>query len=146
MSRQRVTPQQRRAVIERAQGRCEYCCSQVIFSTDSFSVEHIIPREKGGETVLDNLALSCQGCNNAKYTKIEAKDLVSKQVVPLFHPRKQKWSDHFIWNYDYTHIEGITPTGRATVTALKLNRTGLVNLRAVLYYAKKHPPQDIAQE
>lgn len=139
MSKQRVTAQQRRIVIERARGCCEYCRSQVLFATDPFSVEHIIPREKGGETTLDNLALSCQGCNNHKHTKTEILDSISALVVPLFHPRRQKRSEHFVWNYDFTSIERITPTGRATVDALRLNRAGLVNLRAVLYIAKKHP-------
>lgn len=141
MSKQRVTPKQRQTVLERAQGCCEYCRSQARFSTEAFSVEHIIPRDRGGATTLDNLALSCQGCNNHKYTKIESRDSISNQIVPLFNPRKQNWNDHFIWNYDFTIVEGITPTGRATVEALKLNREGLVNLRTVLYTVKKHPPK-----
>jgi 5-methylcytosine-specific restriction endonuclease McrA len=51
-------------VIERAQGTCEYCRSQARFATQAFSIEHIKPQSKGGETSLDNLALACQGCNN----------------------------------------------------------------------------------
>lgn len=105
-----------------------------------FSVEHIIPRDKGGRTVRDNLALSCQGCNNHKYTKIEARDPVSEMSATLFHPRQQVWNDHFAWNDHYTLIVGLTPTGRATVKALYLNRPGLINLRRVLYAAGDHPP------
>lgn len=141
MSKQRVRAAQRRAVVERAQGCCEYCRSQARFATDSFSVEHIIPREKGGATVMDNLALSCQGCNNHKHTKTEAVDLLSGRLATLFNPRTQPWDEHFIWNYEFTRIEGLTPTGRATVEALQLNRPGLVNMRAVLYLAKQHPPE-----
>jgi 5-methylcytosine-specific restriction endonuclease McrA len=37
-------------------------------------------------------------------------------------------------------IIGVTPTGRATVEALRLNRPGLVNMRQVLYGIGKHPP------
>jgi len=37
-------------------------------------------------------------------------------------------------------IIGLTSTGRATVEALKMNRTGLVNMRQVLYLIDKHPP------
>jgi 5-methylcytosine-specific restriction endonuclease McrA len=29
----------------------------------SFSVEHIVPISQGGNDMLDNLALACQGCN-----------------------------------------------------------------------------------
>ncbi|MDF5717692.1 MAG: HNH endonuclease signature motif containing protein [Rhizonema sp. NSF051] len=46
-------------MVARAKGCCEYCYSQVKFATQSFSVEHIVPRYKGGETSLENLALSC---------------------------------------------------------------------------------------
>ncbi|MDF5724675.1 MAG: HNH endonuclease signature motif containing protein [Rhizonema sp. PD37] len=51
-------------MVARAKGCCEYCYIQVKFATQSFSLEHILPRYKGGETSLENLALSCQGCNN----------------------------------------------------------------------------------
>ena len=64
MPEKRVTAEQKQAVLERARGCCEYCKSQARFATQSFSIEHIIPRQLGGETTLDNLALACQGCNN----------------------------------------------------------------------------------
>jgi hypothetical protein len=89
-----------------------------------------------------SLALACQGCNNHKYNKTQAPDPVTSAVVFLFHPRRQRWRDHFCWSEDGTHIVGLTPPGRATVAALHLNRAGLVNLRAVLYAAGKHPPEE----
>lgn len=129
----------RQLVIERARGCCEYCLSQVRFATQTFSVEHIIPRVKGGETAEDNLALSCQGCNNHKYNKTEGYDTVNAEIVSLFHPRTDMWSDNFIWNEDYPLILGISSTGRATVETLHLNREGVVNLRRVLYILGEHP-------
>ena len=140
MPESRVTAQQKKAVAERANGCCEYCRSQVRFAIQPFSIEHIIPRSAGGETVLDNLALSCQGCNNHKYNKTEGRDPVSGDTVPLYHPRKQRWSNHFAWNDDFTLIIGLTSTGRSTVEALQLNRKGVVNLRRVLYAMGEHPP------
>ena len=140
MPESRVTAQQKKAVAERANGCCEYCRSQVRFAIQPFSIEHIIPRSAGGETVLDNLALSCQGCNNHKYNKTEGRDPVSGDTVPLYHPRKQRWSNHFAWNDDFTLIIGLTPIGRSTVEALQLNREGIVNLRRVLYAMGEHPP------
>ncbi|MEI2688819.1 MAG: HNH endonuclease signature motif containing protein [Anaerolineae bacterium] len=59
----------RRYVFERANGCCEYCLSQALFSTESFALEHIHPRALGGTTTLDNLALSCSGCNGHKGRK-----------------------------------------------------------------------------
>ncbi len=87
MPRRRVTAKQRRAVVERASDCCEYCRSQARYSTQSVSVEHILPRDKGGPTTLDNLALACQGCNNHKHVKAEAYEEVNKVLAPLYDPR-----------------------------------------------------------
>jgi hypothetical protein len=141
MPEDRVTADLRQRIFERAQGCCEYCRSQARFAMQAFAVEHIVPRVLGGQTVWENLALSCQGCNNHKYNKTEGRDSISGQLQPLFHPRRQPWQDHFTWNHDFTIILGLTPTGRATVEALQLNREGLINLRRVLYGAGEHPPQ-----
>jgi 5-methylcytosine-specific restriction endonuclease McrA len=68
MPNKRVTVKQRASVAKRAHNSCQYCRSQVDFATQSFSVEHIIPRSEGGKTELENLAFACQGCNGHKYT------------------------------------------------------------------------------
>ena len=144
MTDRRPAPRQKRLIAERAAGSCEYCRSQERYATQAFSVEHIVPRQSGGRTILGNLALACQGCNNHKYTKTHAPDPVSGAMVPLFHPRRQRWRDHFAWDSTYTVVIGRTPTGRATVEALQLNRAGLVNLRRVLYTMGEHPPVEPA--
>lgn len=66
--------EQKQAVVERAKECCEYCWRQTQFSPDSFSIEHIVPRSRAGTSELSNLALACQGCNNRKYTSVEAID------------------------------------------------------------------------
>ncbi|MEH1969279.1 HNH endonuclease [Nostoc sp.] len=48
--------------------------------SDSESASHFqwhisIPKSQGGNTTLDNLALSCQGCNNRKYNKTVIKSI-----------------------------------------------------------------------
>lgn len=141
MPDQRITNQIRQQVGERANGCCEYCRSQVQFSPQAFSVEHIYPRSASGATRLDNLALSCAGCNGHKYTKTQAIDPVTNELVALFHPRQQQWAEHFAWDKEYTVMIGLTPTGRATIDALHLNRPALQNLREVLYTVGKHPPE-----
>jgi hypothetical protein len=73
-----------------------------------------------------------------------AKDRTSGETVPLFHPRRDRWSDHFAWTDDATEIVGTTPTGRATVEKLELNREELVNLRRLLRPAGLHPPTGFA--
>src|SRR5438874_12160201 len=111
MAEKRVSAKLRQRVEERARGCCEYCPSQKRFATHSLSVEHIIPRVRGGETALANLAYCCQGCNSYKYDKTEGIDPLNGLSVPLFHPRQQRWSDHFVWTSQFTIIQGLTPTG-----------------------------------
>lgn len=62
-------------------------------------------------------------------------------MVSLFHPRKDNWKDHFKWSDDFLFMEGVTPTGRATIIRLKTNRTAIVNLRKILI-GNGHPPED----
>jgi len=76
-------------------------------------------------------------------TKTEGRDPVSGESAPLYHPRQQRWRDHFAWNDDFTLVIGLTPIGRATIEALQLNRDGVVNLRRILYAMGEHPPADI---
>ncbi|WP_310488808.1 HNH endonuclease signature motif containing protein [Chamaesiphon sp. VAR_69_metabat_338] len=135
-----ITAQQKELITQRARGYCEYCWSQVKYSPDPFSIEHIIPLSKGGTYDLDNLALACQGCNNRKYNHIEAIDPIDGNFVQLYHPRQQLRSEHFIWSDDFTELIGISPTGRATIVRLQLNREGVVNLRRVLNMVNLHPP------
>ncbi len=109
MPERRPSPRTCAAVIARAGGCCEYCQSQARFATQSFSVEHIIPRSKGGTADDQNLALSCQGCNNHKYDKVAARDPITGATVALYHPRQHDWLEHFTWNDDFTLILGVTP-------------------------------------
>lgn len=137
----RISDSKKKQVASRARFCCEYCLSQADFSPDPLSVEHITPVSKGGSDDLDNLAHSCQGCNNRKYIHTEAIDPVTNTVVRLFHPRKDQWSDHFQWSTDQSIIIGLTPSGRATIEKLDLNRKGVVNLRHVLVLIGEHPPK-----
>ena len=59
----------------------------------------------------------------------------------LFNPRQQKWDEHFRWERDGLLIAGQTPTGRATVTALRLNRPMLLRGRERWIAAGWHPPE-----
>jgi hypothetical protein len=95
---------------------------------------------------LDNLALARQGCNNHKYNRTESIDPATRQLVPLFHPRRHPWREHFAWDECFEHIIGLTPIGRATIEALQLNREEVVNLRRLLYAAGEHPQPDIGDQ
>jgi hypothetical protein len=135
-----VSSEDRRLVKERAQGFCEYCLADSKFADSPFDIEHIIPQSEGGQSVSENLALACHGCNLFKSNKTEVFDSASDKNVRLFHPRTDVWEDHFVWTSDFTKLVGLTAIGRATIYALKLNREGLVNQRKMLHKYGIHPP------
>ncbi len=100
----------------------------------------LFPLQKVWQTSLDNLALACGGCNSYKYIKQEAVDPSSLGNVRLYHPRQDIWLEQFAWSEDSLEVIGITPTGRATINALNLNRSGVKNIRRLLIMARLHPP------
>ena len=139
MSKSRPSTRQKEVVKQRAYDCCEYCWSQEAYSPDTFSVEHIVPLVKGGTNDNGNLAYACQGCNNRKFTSVEGVDPLTGVIVPLYHPRRDQWAANFAWNESGTLIVGLTPTGRATVEKLDLNRKGVVNLRRLPAERGLHP-------
>ena len=129
-------------VVSAAGDRCEYCKSLRKYSPQPFVIDHIYPKAEGGKTIFDNLAFSCGGCNGHKYTKTHAIDPISGKLIPLFHPRKEAWKDHFHWSIDLTCMVGLSATGRATIVTLKLNRLELINLREITLLTGDHPPAE----
>lgn len=75
-----------------------------------FEIEHIIPRSAGGRTVLDNLCLACPTCNRFKADRQLVPDPVTQHAVPVFHPQRQKWQEHFAWSEDAAEINGQVTT------------------------------------
>jgi HNH endonuclease len=143
---ERVRKSIRRIVAARARGYCEYCYCLEQFATQSFTIEHIKPRKAGGETILENLAWSCFGCNSYKHSKTQAIEKETGEKIALYNPRLQVWSKHFNWSDDFTEVIGQTPCGRATVEALRLNRSGVVNLRRLLRSVNLHPQELIKDD
>lgn len=130
------------AVIERANGMCEYCLCWAHNSLHTFCVDHIIPISKDGQTVLINLAYACSGCNGFKLDKTTATDPETQQKVRLFNPRTDDWNEHFKWSDDTLQMTGLTTIGRATIDCLKLNREGVVNIRRLTVMSGEHPPKN----
>jgi hypothetical protein len=87
-------------------------------AASTHQVDHVIAEKHGGQTVLDNLALSCTVCNRRKGSDISSIDPETGNLVSLFNPRTQQWSDHF--KLDGMHISGLTEVGRTPVEFLRL--------------------------
>jgi hypothetical protein len=125
-----IPPDVRDLVRRRAEDRCEYCLLPQRHSRLIHHIEHVIARQHAGTDSADNLALSCHRCNLRKGPNIAGKDPESGQIVPLFHPRRDLWKQHF--HLDGCRILSPTPTGRATIAVLALNDARHLALRAEL--------------
>ena len=78
-------------------------------------------------------------CNRHKGPNIAGIDSRTGKIVPLFNPRRHKWSRHFRW--DGPVLVGRTPQGRATVRVLKINLDHRVEFRRHLIDEGVFPPR-----
>jgi hypothetical protein len=97
---------------------------------EDFHVEHIIARKHGGSDEPENLAWSCIFCNLYKGPNLASFDPETGELSRLFHPRQDRWADHF--KFDGAVIHGLTPVGRTTSWLLELNSQILLALRVNL--------------
>lgn len=114
-------------VRQMAGDRCDYCRMPNAYDPLPFQVDHIIARQHGGATVLDNLAWSCLHCNKHKGLNIAGLDPLTGQLARLFHPRTQQWQRHFLW--EGAILVGRTRTARATILVLAINDPAIVSFR-----------------
>lgn len=121
----------RTLIYERARGRCQYC---LIHDEDTYKpheVDHIVAEKHGGQTVADNLCLSCFDCNRHKGSDLASLDPESGEIVLLFHPQRDRWEDHFTLSDGL--IQPISPQGRATVRLLQMNTLRRIAERSALH-------------
>jgi hypothetical protein len=126
-------------VVRRAGDRCEYCGLSQLGQEAAFHIDHVVPRTAGGPTTAENLALACVSCSLRKWARQTAPDPDSGSDVPLFNPRTQIWREHFCWEGE--EIVPLSPTGRATVAALAMNRPLIVAIRREETAWGRHPPK-----
>jgi hypothetical protein len=121
----------RQQVTARAKARCEYCLLHEDHAFFTHEIDHIHAEKHGGDTVEANLCLACADCNRHKGSDLCSLDPQTGDVVALFHPRQEKWSEHFRL-IDTGIIEPLTASGRVTERILRFNRVDLVADRARL--------------
>ncbi len=131
-----ISPFLRKLVIRRAENRCEYCQLSQEGQEATFHIDHIVPVASGGETTPENLALACVSCSLRKGAKefVRGKD---RKQIRLFHPRNDKWENHFKWNDIYLIAK--TPVGEATIALLDLNRKLILAIREEEVFLQRHP-------
>jgi hypothetical protein len=123
----------RQAVYARAKGCCEYCLIPEALALAPHEIDHVIAEKHGGKTIDENLALSCTLCNKYKGSDIASVDPDSQEIVRLYHPRQDYWSDHF--DIRTGTIFGLTSVGHVTARLLKLNRRDRIQERQLLITA-----------
>ena len=77
----------RRNIFLRDHNRCQYCGRD--FATSELSLDHVLPRSRGGQTTWGNIVCACIACNVRKggRTPREASmSLVKKPVRPKYSP------------------------------------------------------------
>ncbi len=68
----------RRAVFARDGHRCQYCGDR------ADSIDHVVPRSRGGEHIWENVVAACHPCNTAKRDR-----LLDQTPMRLLHPPRQ---------------------------------------------------------
>lgn len=130
-----------RRELRQADGRCcVYCQTTETNSGQPMVVDHIVPESRGGETQFDNLCFACRRCNEFKGATTQAIDPLTGETTSLFHPRRQRWEDHFAWDVTGVRIVGLTAVGRATIIGLNMNNEVIINARRRWVSVGWHPP------
>lgn len=95
----KMPPVNRREVFRRDDHTCQYCGS-----TKHLTIDHVIPRSKGGTHTWDNVVAACSTCNSAKGDRLLHEinmTLKSKPKAPI-HPAiafaEQFWIENRDWN------------------------------------------------
>jgi len=96
----RVPPVNRREVLRRDKHTCQYCGS-----TKKLTLDHVIPRSKGGKHSWDNVVIACERCNSRKgdRTPYQAGMILRTKPRAPMHPAVA-FSEQF-WREQQVNLE-----------------------------------------
>ncbi len=86
----------RKNVLRRDGFRCQYCGSR-----DSLTVDHVLPKSRGGGDSWENLVAACTPCNNRKGCRTPEEARMELRRQP-FRPSQVMFIRDFIGNVDDT--------------------------------------------
>jgi|TARA_R100000482_G_C5027241_1_gene102423 5-methylcytosine-specific restriction endonuclease McrA len=88
----------RNLIYKRDKNKCQYCGS-----TKNLTIDHVIPKSKGGQDTWENLVVACSSCNVKKSDKLleqtnmklQRKPMapVSKVLMDLEHSNIDEWKE-----------------------------------------------------
>ncbi len=110
-------PMTRRNIAIRDHSSCQYC--GMVLQTADYTIDHVLPRARGGKSVWTNLVLACVRCNKHKSDRTPQEAgllLTQKPVEPSqFDPRfnfrlhikvlRPEWSDYKAYIYWNVELE-----------------------------------------
>jgi 5-methylcytosine-specific restriction endonuclease McrA len=74
----------RRAVFIRDGGRCQYC------NAAAESIDHVVPRSRGGQHIWTNVVAACRSCNARKRDRLLEETNFVLRAAPA-EPRQRAW-------------------------------------------------------
>jgi 5-methylcytosine-specific restriction endonuclease McrA len=80
----RRAPLNRRAVFARDGGSCQYCAGP------AESIDHVVPRSRGGQHVWENVVAACRACNTRKRDHLLSETRMALRQRPSV-PRELTW-------------------------------------------------------
>jgi 5-methylcytosine-specific restriction endonuclease McrA len=100
--RYKTIPCHKRNIIWRDQGRCQYCAKH--FATANLTIDHVVPRSKGGKNEWLNLVTACKKCNQKKGSRTPfqaSMPLIRYPTIPKSDIFKNIGRDQIIprWRY-----------------------------------------------
>ena len=70
----------RRNIFARDRNRCQYCGKR--FRTSELSIDHVVPRSRGGKSIWQNVVCACLKCNVKKGGRLPAEAGLTLEVEP----------------------------------------------------------------
>ena len=91
----KIPPVTRKEILRRDENQCQYCGNR-----KQLTIDHVIPRSRGGKHLWNNVVAACVSCNSRKGNKTpeEANMTLFKKPKAPQHPTiafaEQFWHDH----------------------------------------------------
>jgi 5-methylcytosine-specific restriction endonuclease McrA len=76
----------RRNILERDEHCCQYCGRRL--DSSALTIDHVVPRSRGGQTVWENVVAACNLCNDRKGDR----NPEEAAMRPLRPPRRPRWA------------------------------------------------------
>lgn len=92
----------RGAVVQRDKSLCQYCCKKLFLS--EITIDHVIPKARGGSSSFTNCVVSCLPCNTKKGDKSLEEvgmKLINKPVHPSLSKDYQLYNIPNFWHSDW---------------------------------------------